>query len=112
MKLLNAVDICIFPSLWENFPNVCLEAMAAGKAIIGSQSGGMADMLEDAESGFLIDPQDIQSMAQRIGQLIENPELRIQMGKKAREKVLQAYSAKTIGQMTESIYQQIIEEWN
>lgn len=52
---LESVDVCLFPSLFENWPNVCLEAMAAGRIVIGSRQGGMAEMIEDGTNGFLID---------------------------------------------------------
>ena len=50
--------VVVFPSRFENWPNVCLEAMAQGCAIIASQSGGMREMLSGG-AGILIDPEDI-----------------------------------------------------
>ena len=47
-----------FPSRWENFPNVCLEAMSAGSLVVGSNAGGMAEVIEDGQlvSYFIDDP--------------------------------------------------------
>lgn len=108
---LAETDICIFPSLWENFPNVCLEAMSAGRAVIGSKNGGMADMLGNDEHGLLVDPYKPESIVSAIEKLIENPELRIQLGQSAREKVLREYSYERIGALTEEIYSMIIDKW-
>lgn len=47
---------CVFPSRWENWPNVCLEAMAMGCIPIGSRRGGMAEMITEGADGFLTDP--------------------------------------------------------
>ena len=55
VERLARFDVCIFPSLFENWPNVCLEAMAAGRLVIGSERSGMAEMIEDGVGGFLID---------------------------------------------------------
>jgi glycosyltransferase involved in cell wall biosynthesis len=51
--VLGDADVCIFPSLWENFPFVCLEAMSG--AIVGSSAGGMAEMLAEG-AGMLVKP--------------------------------------------------------
>ena len=55
IELIKAADVCIFPSLFENWPNACIEAMAAGRVVIGSRHGGMAEMIEHGETGFLVD---------------------------------------------------------
>ncbi len=89
-------DLCIFPSLWENFPNVCLEAMAAGRAIIGSRFGGMREMLEDGQHGRIVDPYSAESMTRALDELITDPKLRQRLGQSARQRVLDAYSAQRI----------------
>lgn len=55
------IDVCLFPSAWENWPNVCIEAMAAARVVVGGRNGGMAEMIEHGSSGFLVDsdPLDI-----------------------------------------------------
>ncbi len=69
--------VCILPSRFENWPNACLEAMALGRIVIGSQHGGMAEMIEPGVSGFLTDGTDPEAirrtitvdLAGRLGQL-------------------------------------------
>lgn len=103
--------ICIFPSLWENFPNVCLEAMSAARAVIGSCNGGMMDMIDNNNCGLLVNPYDSQSISEAITRYIENPLLRLEHGLKARERVLNCYNKEIIGRKTEEIYQKIIYHW-
>lgn len=55
LERLREADICIFPSRFENWPNTCIEAMAAGRVVVGSKHGGMGEMIEDGKSGFLVD---------------------------------------------------------
>lgn len=55
LKRIQTADVCIFPSLLENWPNTCIEAMSAGRVVIGSKHGGMGEMIEDGVSGFHVD---------------------------------------------------------
>lgn len=63
---LAELDVCIFPSLWENWPNVCLEAMAHARVVIGGSNGGMAEMIEHGVSGFLADGADPTDIARVV----------------------------------------------
>jgi len=92
----SACTICVFPSLWENFPTVCLEAMASGKAIIGSLNGGMNDMLSDPEAGILIDPSDSKSIINAICFLLDNPNTIKELGSKAKKSVIEKYNSSKI----------------
>ncbi len=107
--LLSETDICVFPSVWENFPYVCLEAMAAGRGVIGSRAGGMNDMLDEGRSGVVIPPKNPAETAAAIISLLDNPEKRIDLGNKARQRVLSEYNAMRIGEMHEASYQRAIE---
>ncbi|MEM1394498.1 MAG: glycosyltransferase family 4 protein [Cyanobacteria bacterium P01_H01_bin.150] len=107
-SLLSETDICVFPSLWENFPNVCLEAMAAARGVVGSSAGGMAEMLDGGKVGRLIPPQNPSKIAQAIIELLKNPELRMQLGEAARNRVLSEYNLDRIGQLQEESYERAI----
>ena len=108
---LAKTDICIFPSLWDNFPTVCLEAMSAGRAIVGSQISGMKEMLTD-DCGILVNPHEPKEMAKAIIKLIKNPDLRDKLGQNARKKVLEKYNQEVIGQQAEEAYQKVINHWS
>ncbi len=108
-RMLAETDICVFPSLWENFPNVCLEAMAAGRGVIGSSAGGMLDMLEDGKYGLNVAPRRVFALSEAIGSLLADPARRIALGQAAREKVLSAYTLERIGALQEDSYHQAIE---
>lgn len=57
---------CVYPSRWENWANVCLEAMSYGCVVLASKEGGMAEMIQHGESGFVIDPLDPNDFATHI----------------------------------------------
>lgn len=81
-------SIIVLPSLFESFSYVCAEAMAAGKAIVGSREGGMSDLLKDQQSGSLVNPYSFVAIARSIERYIEENELRLNAGKKARESIV------------------------
>lgn len=105
----DSLDICVFPSLWENFPNVCLEAMSAGRAVIASSAGGMSEMLDHGRVGRLIPPGDAVSLARETISLLNAPAERIRLGGMARKRVLETYNETVIGEMMERIYREAIE---
>ncbi len=92
--LMSQLDVCIYPSLWENFPNVCLEAMTAARGIVASREGGMYDMLKDIDGGILIDPHKVEEIAGAAVELLKDPERRREMGDRARNKILTYYAPK------------------
>lgn len=108
-ELLAATDIAVFPSYWENFPYVCLEAMSAASGVVGSQSGGMAEMIEDGRTGLLINPKKPREIADAIIALLKSPETRIKMGRAARDHVLSTYSADRIAPLQIASYERAIE---
>ncbi len=66
MKMYGEADVVCFPSWWENMPMVCLEAMLCGSVVIGSNSGGMSEIIENGKSGFLLSPKQPQDWADKI----------------------------------------------
>lgn len=107
--VLAATDICVFPSRWENFPNVCLEAMAAARGIVASNAGGMVEMLDFGQCGHLVSPQQPQQIATAVIELLQNPDRRIQFGQQARDRVLNTYHPDQLAALQEASYQQAIE---
>jgi glycosyltransferase involved in cell wall biosynthesis len=106
-EVLADADICVFPSLWENFPYVCLEAMTAARAIIGSSAGGMSEMLAE-DAGRLVPPHRPAAIARAISKLLEDTSLRTRLARMARTRVLEAYGVDRIGKVQEASYGQAI----
>lgn len=103
-KYLADTDICIFPSQWESFGLVCLEAMAAGRGVIGSSAGGMAEIINSDDYGRLVPPKNPEAISNAITELLQNPTLRMQLGQNARQRVLSAYNTQHIGKLQEESY--------
>jgi glycosyltransferase involved in cell wall biosynthesis len=107
---LEQIDVIVLPSVWENFPYTCLESMSAGRAIIASKEGGMSEMLNGGECGILVDPKDYKELASSMNRLIEDPELRNRLGKRARERVIEEYSTEKIGRRKEELFEIVIDK--
>lgn len=107
--ILGQTDVCIFPSLFDSFGLVCLEAMAAGRAVIGSIASGMVEIINTNSVGRLISPNSPQQITQSTIELLQNPELRVQLGIAARERILQEYNLERIGDLQEKSYQVAIQ---
>jgi glycosyltransferase involved in cell wall biosynthesis len=74
--VLAAMDVLVVPSRWvENSPNVILEAQAVGVPIIGSNLGGVAEMVQHEENGLLFTVDDVHDLARQLQRLIDEPEL-------------------------------------
>ncbi len=78
----------LIPSRWhENFPLTALEAMAAGKPVIGSHVGGMPEVVEDHRTGLLVSPVDLQGWAEAVARLAYDEDFRVRLGREARQAV-------------------------
>jgi glycosyltransferase involved in cell wall biosynthesis len=109
-KVLAEMDICVLPSHWENFPNACLEAMSAGRGVVGSTAGGMAQQLDGGRTGLLVRPNNPEEISECVCCLLGNPEFRMELGRKARTRVQSEYNPDRIGVLTEDSYEQAIRQ--
>lgn len=96
--------IVTVPSLDETFGYVAVEAMAAGKAVVASNVGGLAEIIDHGLSGVLVQPGDAQELGNAIVRLLEDPAYRHSIGQCAREAVVRKYSAKAIARVYANLY--------
>jgi glycosyltransferase involved in cell wall biosynthesis len=74
-EVLTALDIVVFPSLWEGTPLTAFEALAAGKPIVATDADGLLDILTDRRDSLVVPKRDAAALAQGISELIEQPQL-------------------------------------
>ena len=86
-------SVLVLPSLeGEGMPNAVLEAMAYGLPVVTTRSGGLASVIDDGTSGFLVPMEDADALGERIEQLLTEPETRNRIGTNAREYVVANHS--------------------
>jgi len=89
---LNAFDIFALPSLFEYHSIALLEAMRAGKAIVSTDVGGNTESIRDGLDGLIVPSKNVGELASAIVKMMESKELRITMGKSARERFLSEFT--------------------
>lgn len=106
-------EIACFPSWWEAFGIICIEAMAAGCLVIGSNSGGMLEILKDKYNGFLLFPKNVKLLSDKIEEIFHlgNDEKR-KIQNNAISSALSDYDIKSIISTTTSYYKSVIKNEN
>jgi glycosyltransferase involved in cell wall biosynthesis len=84
-KYFSAADVFVMPSLYEGFARVLMEAAMAGKPIVSTDVGGTEDVIEDKQSGFVIDHGDENEFVEKVLFLLRDPEIAREMGAKGQE---------------------------
>jgi glycosyltransferase involved in cell wall biosynthesis len=98
---LAAADMFVLPSLSEGFPNVLLEAMAAGLPIVATNVNGMPEIVEDGSNGFLVDPGDPAAIADRVLALLGDAQISQRISGNNREKTKHYTWASTVDRLEE-----------
>jgi glycosyltransferase involved in cell wall biosynthesis/GT2 family glycosyltransferase len=109
--LLSACDILVAPSLYESFGLMYVEAMRAGKPVIGSNTGGIPEVVVDGETGFLVPPGDVPALAEAMVRIGADADLRQSLGHKGLQRFEERFSLYSFGRHTENFYREILDEW-
>lgn len=104
-SLYRASALCVVPSRFDNFPYVCLEAMACGCAVVASRVGGLPEIVDEGITGLLISPGDANALAQAIKTILAEPARGRRMGEAGRRKVLSECEATKIATRNVATYQ-------
>ncbi len=100
----------VIPSLWENFPNTCIEAMSLGKVVLASKNGGQAEMIEkDGENGFIFDWERGDFKEKLLKILALSEEERKQIGKNAQERIYSLCDPLKVYEQRIKHFQKVIE---
>ncbi|MDR0704492.1 MAG: glycosyltransferase [Planctomycetaceae bacterium] len=99
LTIIPNFDVAVLSSHSESFSNSVLEYAAAERPIVVSDVGGLGEIVENNQTGFVVPPQNPQALAEKILYLLENPELGKILGKNAKELALEKYDeAKILNQ--------------
>ena len=105
---LAAVDIGVLPSFYEGLPLTAVETLAAGIPLVATAVDGTPEVVIDGETGHLVPPGDPAAMAEAIGRLARQPELRRKFGLAGRYRVLKRFRIQRQVKQTSDLY---VSEW-
>ncbi len=103
-----AFDALVLPSGNEGTPVSAIEALAAGRPVVATRVGGVPDVVRDGEDGFLVDAGATDELADRLARLARDPELREQMGRRGRERVLPRYAVDRLVDDVDQLYRELL----
>jgi glycosyltransferase involved in cell wall biosynthesis len=103
-RILSALDIFAMPTYEETFGNCLVEAMLTGLPCIGTDAGGPPEILEGGKVGLLVEPRSVESLARAIETLAESPDLRRDLGMRARESARQRFNLPNVLQQVDDFY--------
>jgi glycosyltransferase involved in cell wall biosynthesis len=106
--LLAACDLFVLPSRNEGLGVAALEAMAAGRAVVASRVGGLAEAVVDERTGLLVPPGDAASLARALARLAREPALRARLGAAGPGRIGEGFRADQLLDAYEAIYREVL----
>jgi glycosyltransferase involved in cell wall biosynthesis len=106
-RIVQAFDIVAVPSHVEPLGNATLEAMAAGRPVVGSNVGGIPEMVDEGTTGLLVPPSDPERLARALECLVQQPERRGAMAAAARRRARDVFSIEAHGRLLQAHYDRV-----
>lgn len=107
-RLLSAADLFLLTSISEGIPLTLIEAMAAGLPVVATGVSGVPEVVEDGVPGALAPAGDGAALAEKIGELIEQPYLGEQMGRRGRDRAVALFSQEQMHGRYAQLYQELL----
>ncbi|HEX7970913.1 MAG TPA: glycosyltransferase family 4 protein [Thiobacillus sp.] len=107
--LYRSSDIVVVPSRWqEPLGLINLEAGACRKPVVATRSGGIPEIIDDGENGFLVDIGDVDALVEKVALLIGDANLRLRMGEAARARVEDDFTTRPVREL-EALYERMAQ---
>ena len=105
--IYGASDVFVIPSLEDNLPNTVMESLACGTPVAGFETGGIPEMVQHLEQGFIAPQKDSRSLAEGIYWIFQHPEKET-LRSKARTKVLENYAQAVVSKRYTDLYENLL----
>jgi glycogen(starch) synthase len=109
-QLYGRSAVTALPSLMEGSPTTCIESLACGVPCVASDVGDVREIIKDGRSGYVVEPGDVESSAERIVNLLTNESLRKRMGAEGRQHVIKEFSYDAVVDRTREIYASLVDQ--
>ena len=111
-KYYRAADVCVVPSLYDNSPYTCLEAMSCGRAVVGTDGGGTKEYVVHKESGLIVPVKNADALAASLIELLTNETERSRLANNARKRVLEIFDRVEIARKTMELYEKAADRFS
>ena len=105
-----AFNVAVLTSLNEGLPNTVMEAMSAGVPTVATAVGGTVELISDNETGYLVPPADVETLADRIGFALKNADASAAVAQRGREFITSRFSMRQMVESVEKLYDEVIRE--
>lgn len=107
--LLNSLDVLVLPSTaHEGIPQIILQAQACAVPVVATRVGGIPEVVQDGETGFLAEPENPDALGEAIQKALSDPDLAGQIRTSARQKANREYGLDIMCEKTEALYSRIL----
>lgn len=106
--VMGAMDIFLLTSDREGMSNATMEAMSLGLPCVVTDAGGAGELIVDGQSGYVCRRGDRATLADRLGRLLDDPQLRRRLGSSARDRVHDLFSPERMARSTEALYRRLL----
>jgi glycosyltransferase involved in cell wall biosynthesis len=106
-ELLAITDVFVMTSLWEGLPRAVLEAMSTGIAVVANAVDGVKEIVENGETGYLVEPMHPEETAGRTLELLTDRKKSFEMGKKGKTKITREYDIDFMVRQLEGLYKNL-----
>jgi len=110
LALLKSADLFAMSSETEGLGTSVLDAMACGKAVVGTSAGGIPEIVEDGVTGFIVPPRDPQALAAAITRLLADEQLRARMGVAGLARVRERFTVDRMIEGTLRVYERVLAQ--
>lgn len=107
IELYHESDILVFPSYYEGLPTTVMEAMAAGLPTVSTDVPGVRDLIAHRETGLLCPPGEAEEFAENLKEVVEDDELRREMGKAARRQAIREHDWGVVAEKMDAVYEEV-----
>ncbi|MFW6022664.1 MAG: glycosyltransferase family 4 protein [Halanaerobiaceae bacterium] len=109
-ELLYLTDLFVFPSLWEGLGLAVLEAMLSRVPVIASDIPALREYIENGKNGYLVDYNDVDKMAERIIELLEDRQLRTEFAESGYKLVKELFAVDKIAKQYDALYKEVLKK--
>lgn len=109
-EVIQASSLLVLPSLAEGLPLTIIEAMGCGIPVVASNVDGNPEVIDDGVTGFIVPPKEVPALTKKVLCLLKDDSLRIEMGKRGRERAVAHFNLATYGEKIEMLYAQLLDE--